>query len=245
VKEEWIVESVVCRVFKLHMVSTLSTLHSTVTMRKIKNFKIPIYTYDILRRARKHKLDLVTAGLSGEQAAKEYISGLASALEPSTVFTQLSQQDPIAEKISGRAGSRMTAGALTLGVSFENRLARTAEATLRRLERIAGAIFLETGVNVVKELLSEETEPEGFELEDPVYIHSFPPQETAGPVAPTAVPLFENELIKELFERLETGKIGVGFESGVFTPKYLAVFVIPWISKKKKKAEQKKDKGRV
>ena len=225
-------------------------------MRKIKNFKIPIYTYDILRRARKHKLDLVSAGLSGEQSAKEYISGLASALEPSTVFAQLSQQDPIAAKISGLAGSRMTAGALTLGTAFENRLAQTGEATLRRLERIAGSIFLETGVNVVKELLSEETEPEGFELEDPVYIHSSPPQETAAPVdpttcqrlqaadkwwgAPTAVPLFENELIKELFERLETGKIGVGFESGVFTPEYLAVFVIPWISKKKKKAEQKK-----
>lgn len=227
------------------MVSTLSTLHSTLTMRKIKNFKIPIYTYDILRRARKHKLDLVTAGLSGEQAAKEYISGLASALEPSTVFTQLSQQDPIAARISGLAGSRMTAGALTLGASFENRLAQTGEATLRRLERIAGSIFLETGVNVVKELLSGETEPEGFELEDPVYLHSCPPQETAVPThaACVGMPLFENELIKELFARLETGKIGVGFESGVFTPKYLAVFVIPWISKKKKKAKQQQRLG--
>ncbi|HAF95364.1 MAG: hypothetical protein A2021_00950 [Elusimicrobia bacterium GWF2_52_66] len=209
-------------------------------MRKIKNFKIPIYTYDILRRARKHRLDLASAGLADENAAKEYIAGLASALEPSTVFTRLDQPDPIAAKISGRAGSRMTAGALTLGASFENRLAQTGEATLRRLERIAGSIFLETGVNVVKDLLGGETEPEGFELEDPVYIHSSPPQETAAPIAPTSVPLFENELIKELFERLETGKIGVSFESGVFIPKYLAVFVIPWISKKKKKAEQKK-----
>jgi len=214
-------------------------------MRKIKNFKIPIYTYDILRRARKHKLDLPSAGLVDENAAKEYIAGLALAIEPSTVFTHLPQQDPIAAKISGRAGTRMTAGALTLGGTFESRLAKTGEETLRRLERIAGAIFLETGVNVVKELLASESEPEGFELENPVYIHSSPPQETASSVEPTAVPLFENELIKELFTLLETEKIGVGFEAGVFTPKYLAIFAIPWISKKKKKTEQKKDKGRV
>ncbi|MCX5786368.1 MAG: hypothetical protein NTX59_11835 [Elusimicrobia bacterium] len=212
-------------------------------MRKIKNFKIPIYTYDILRRARKHRLDLPSAGLADEEAAKEYIAGLASSIEPSTVFAHLPQQDSIAAGISGKPGTRMTVGVITLGKAFESRLAITSEETLRRLERIAGAVFLETGFNVVKELLGSETEPEGFELEDPVYIHSSPPQETAAPCEPTSVPLFENALIKELFELLETGKIGVVFESGVFSPKYLTVFSIPWISKKKKKAKQQQRLG--
>ena len=211
-------------------------------MRKIKNFKVPIYTYDILRRARKHKLELASAGLADDNTAKEYIAGLASALKPSTVFAQFSQQDPLAAQIGARF-VRMTAGTLTLGPEFERRLGQTEDSTLRRLERIAAAIFLETGVNVVKEVLCGEAEPEGFELEEPVYIHSSPPQETSSAEDVIAAPLFENEIIKELFERLETGKIGVGFESGVFVPKYLAVFVIPWISKNKKKSGQNKNKG--
>ena len=209
-------------------------------MRKIKNFKIPVYTYDILRRARKHRLDLAGAGLSDEASAREYVAGLAAAIAPSTVFLHLSGQDPVAVKITGRPGTRLTVGALTLGPAFEARLAAAKEDTLRRLERVAGSIFIETGVNVVRELLSNEAEPEGFELEAPMYIHSSPPQESAAARAEaTAVPLFETELIKELFERLETEKIGVGFDSGTFSPRYLAIFAITWVSKKKKKSGQK------
>ena len=54
------------------------------------------------------------------------------------------------------------------------------------------------------------------------------------------MPLFENELIKGLCERLEAAKIGVSFDTGAFTPKYSAVFALPWLSKKKKKAAAKK-----
>ena len=204
-------------------------------MRKIKRFKIPIYSYEVLRKARKHKLDLASIGLADEQAVREHASGLAAALEPAVVFEYLPADDEAALKISGAAGQPLTAGILTLGKAFEEKLEGAQDETHRRLARIAAQVFMQTAVGVTSELAVREAEPEGFELGPAIYISScpepdLPPQES------TAVPLFEGELIKALFERLEAAKIGVSFDTGAFAPKYSAVFAFPWLSKKKKKA---------
>lgn len=204
-------------------------------MRKIKRFKIPIYSYEVLRKARKHKLDLASAGLADEQAVREHAATLAAALEPAVVFEYLPSDDETALKINGDSGQPLTAGILTLGKSFEEKLANPADETHKRLGRIAAQVFLQTAVGVTSELAVREAEPEGFELGPAVYISSCPEPEAAAQES-TAVPLFENELIKTLFERLEASKIGVSFDTGAFSPKYSAVFAFPWLSKKKKKA---------
>lgn len=203
-------------------------------MRKIKKFKIPIYSYEVLRKARKHKLDLPKAGLPDEQAVREHAAGLAAALEPAVVFEYLPQEDEAAARINGALRQPLTVGILTLGKSFEDKLANPPDETHKRLGRIAAQVFMQTAVGVTSDLAVREAEPEGFELGQAIYIAScpepeLPPQET------TAVPLYENELIKSLFERLEASKIGVSFD-GAFSPKYSAVFALPWLSKKKKKA---------
>ncbi|OIO02215.1 MAG: hypothetical protein AUJ51_06700 [Elusimicrobia bacterium CG1_02_56_21] len=203
-------------------------------MRKIKKFKIPVYSYEVLRKARKHKLDLAAAGLPDEKAVREHAAALAAALEPAVVFEYLPSEDETAGKISGAARLPLTAGILTLGKSFEDKLAGQTDDTLKRLGRIAAQVFMQTAVGVTSDLAVREAEPEGFELGPAIYIFSCPEPELP-PQEATSVPLYENELIKSLFDRLEASKIGVSFD-GAFSPKYSSVFALPWLSKKKKKA---------
>jgi hypothetical protein len=204
-------------------------------VRKIKKFRIPVYSYEVLRKARKHKLDLASIGLADETAVREHAAALAAALEPAVVFEYLAAEDEAAARINGAASRPLTAGILTLGRAFEEKLANPPDETHKRLGRIAAQVFMQTAVGVTSELAVREAEPEGFELGPVVYIAACPEPELP-PQEATAVPLFENELIKGLFERLEASKIGVSFDTGAFAPKYSAVFAFPWLSKKKKKA---------
>jgi len=204
-------------------------------VRKIKKFKIPVYSYEVLRKARKHRIDLASIGLADEAAVREHAAGLAAALEPAVVFEYLPPEDETAARINGEAKLPMTVGILTLGKSFEEKLANPPDDTHKRLARIAAQVFMQTAVSVTSDLAVREAEPEGFELGPAVYIASYPEPETP-PQEATAVPLFENELIKALCLRLEAAKIGVSFDTGAFTPKYSAIFALPWLSKKKKKA---------
>lgn len=207
-------------------------------MRKIKKFKIPVYSYEVLRKARKHKLDLAGIGLADEAAVREHASSLAAALEPAVVFEYLPAEDEAAARINGDAKRPVTVGILTLGRGFEEKLANPPDDTHKFLARIAAQVFMQTAVGVTSDLAMREAEPEGFEFAPAVYIAACPEPEQAQ--ESTAVPLFENELIKALCERLEAAKIGVSFDTGAFTPKYSAVFALPWLSRKKKKAAAKK-----
>jgi hypothetical protein len=203
-------------------------------MRKIKKFRIPVYSYEVLRKARKHKLDLAAIGLADEQAVREHASALAAALEPAVVFEYLAADDETARKITGAASQPLTAGILTLGRRFEEKLQDSPDETHKRLGRVAAQVFLQTAVGVTSELAAREAEPEGFELGPAVYIASCP-EPNLPPQEATAVPLFESELVKGLCARLEADKIGVAFD-GAFSPKYSTLFALPWLSKKKKKA---------
>lgn len=208
-------------------------------MRKIKRFKIPVYSYEVLRKARKHRIDLASIGLTDETAVREHASALAAALEPAVVFEYLPPEDEAAARINGDAKLPMTVGILTLGKSFEEKLANPPDDTHKRLARVAAQVFMQTAVSVTADLAVREAEPEGFELGPAIYIAACPEPELP-PQEATAVPLFENELIKGLCARLEAAKIGVSFDIGAFTPKYSAVFALPWLSKKKKKAAARK-----
>ncbi len=203
-------------------------------MRKIKKFKIPVYSYEVLRKARKHRLDLAAIGLESEASVREHASSLAAALEPAVVFEYLPAEDEAAARINGEEKRALTVGILTLGRPFEEKLAAQPDETHKRLARIAAQVFMQTAVGVTSELAVREAEPEGFELGPAVYIASCPEPELP-PKETTAVPLFENELIKGICGRLEAAKIGVSFDTGAFDPKYSALFALPWLSKKKKK----------
>jgi len=204
-------------------------------VRKVKKFKIQVYSHEVLVKARKHKLDLAGAGLGEEQAVREYASALAAALEPAVVFEYLPPADTTASRINPGGGAPLTVGILTLGKTFEARLSAPPDETHRRLDQIAAQVFLKTAVGVTSGVALREAEPEGFELGDPLYILACPEPE-APQRETTDVPLYEHELVGELCGRLEAEKIGVTFDGAAFSPKYSALFALPWLPKKKKKS---------
>lgn len=203
-------------------------------MRKVKKFKIQVYSHEVLVKARKHKLDLAGIGLADGQAMREYASALAASLEPAVVFEYLPPEDTTASRLNQGIAAPLTVGILTLGGNFEEKLSAPPDETHRRLDRIAAQVFLQTAVGVTSGLALREADPEGFELGDPLYISACP-EPDAPPRETTDVPLYEAELIADLCARLEAAKIGVSYDSGSFSPRYSALFALPWLPKKKKK----------
>jgi hypothetical protein len=216
-------------------------------MRKIKKFRIPIYTYDILRKAKKRKIDLFALGLAEQESAKEYIASLAAALEPSTVFDLLSPGEDLAGSAGLAQGGSGTLGVITLGAAFEARLNTVTDPGLFRLAETAALVFAETGLKVVSELIDQEISAEGLTLGDPVQIFSFRPLSdgSASPGNSFAEPRPEAEsepsaladmgVAAACLTRLSADKIGVALTGGVISPKHTVIFGIPWLAPKKKK----------
>ena len=203
-------------------------------MRKIRKFKIPIYTYDILRKAKKRKIDLFAMGLADQDSSKEYISSIAAALEPSTMFDQLAPDEALAGK-PGLNGGTCTIGVITLGAAFEEKLKAITDPEVFRLAETAALVFAETGLKAVSELINQEAVAEGFELADPRYLFSVPEPETDEKPSYQSDP----DTLSAILARLSGDKIGVGLADGALTPKYTLIFCIPWLAKKAKKSSAK------
>ncbi|MBI4801149.1 MAG: hypothetical protein HY796_01375 [Elusimicrobia bacterium] len=199
-------------------------------MRKIKKFKIPVYTYDILRKAKKRKIDLFALGLAAQESAREYIASLAAAIEPAVVFDFLDPKDPLAKGPGPLEGGSLTLGALTLGAPFADKLGGIKEPDLLRLAETAALVFGDTGLKVITELISQESGMESFEPGDAAYLFACPQPETEG--RPSAA---NPGTAAAALARLQADKIGVGFENGTLSPKYSLLFALPWLSRKKKK----------
>ncbi len=203
-------------------------------MRKIRKFKIPIYTYDILRKAKKRKIDLFSIGLADQDSAKEYISSIAAALEPSTMFDLLAPGEDLAKK-PGLDGETCTLGVITLGAAFEEKLKTITEPEVFRLAETAALVFAETGLKAVTELINQEAAAEGFDLGDPRHLFSVPEPETEDKPAYQSDPA----ALATILDRLSGEKIGVALRDGSLRPKYSLIFSVPWLAKKAKKSSAK------
>jgi len=229
-------------------------------VRKIKKFKIPIYSYDILRKAKKRKIDLFALGLSAQESAKEYIASIAAAIEPAVVFDFLGPEDPLAKGPGPLEGGALTLGVITLGAAFADKLGGIKEPGLFRLAETAALVFGDTGLKVITELIAQETGMEGFEPGGAEYLYACPEPEAENrpaacpppPNSPADPPPAESDqpapvctpgrragtnpgIIASALARLQADKIGVRFENGALSPKYSFLFAIPWLSRKKKK----------
>lgn len=235
-------------------------------MRKIKKFKIPIYTYDILRKAKKRKIDLFALGLAEQESAREYVSSIAAALEPSTMFDLLAPEEggaaplaaerPIREldinlspNLPNQKGGAATLGVITLGAAFEEKLKAITDPELFRLAETAAFVFAETGLKVVSELVNQEVAAEGFDLGDPRQLYACPAlldaEQTAGK---PDINLREDKpacqsdpgALAAILNRLSADKIGVSLSEGSLSPKYSLIFSIPWLARKAKKSAAKR-----
>ena len=225
-------------------------------MRKIKKFKIPIYSYEIMRKAKKAGAQLENAGLSGERDFKEYVSQLASAIEPAVVFDYFPPGDPDTSVLGSAQKNPLTIAMLTLGNAIYEKDINETDETRKIINAAAVPVFAAAAAKVIADLASQEASPEGFELGEPFYIYSSPeqavlpkqkkqeedelplfaaePEEENTLSATQELPLYRDELIKTLFARLEAAKIGMMLENGKLTPQYSSVFALEWILRKNK-----------
>ena len=198
-------------------------------MRKIKKFKIPIYTYDILLKAKKRKIDLFALGLAEQESAKEYIASIAAALEPSTMFDFITPEAGAAIGVTGGAGSL---GVITLGAAFAEKVKAISDPELFRLAETAALVFAETGLKMVTELIGQEVAAEGFAPGDPSQLYACPAPETENKPACQSDP----KALAAVLRRLNADKINVSLNEGSLNPKYSLIFTIPWLAKKAKKS---------
>jgi len=218
-------------------------------MRKIKKFRIPIYTYDILRKAKKNKIDLFALGLADQESSREYIASLAAALEASTVFDLLVPGENLIEHVTPSRGGSGTLALITLGSAFEAKLGSITDPGLFRLAGTAAQVFAETGLKVVSELINQEIAAEGLTLGDPVGIFSFNSdaceipgagaEAKDGGSAPDGAPGSSlragPDLLAACLARLNADKIGVSLNENALSPKHTIIFGLPWLASKKKK----------
>ncbi|HBB67033.1 MAG: hypothetical protein A2X28_08935 [Elusimicrobia bacterium GWA2_56_46] len=202
-------------------------------MRKIKKFKIPIYTYEILRKAKKRRIDLFALGLADQESAREYISSLAAALEPSTVFDLIAPEDALAKE-SGLQGMTGTLGVMTLGTAFETKLKAITDPELFRLAETAALVFSETGLKVITELIAQEVTAEGLDLGKPNYLFACPEPETEEPPSVRS----DAAVLAACLGRLNADKIGISLNESVLSPAYSFIFSLPWLAKKKLSAKK-------
>ena len=212
-------------------------------MRKIKGFKIQIYHKEIARRLKKAGIDLSSAGLADGKALEEFVCAAAAKLEPSVVFDSFPADDHSMYEATPVAGSAFSAGAVTLGRSADEKILSITDPLTREIAAVAMAVFMETAIKFVLDLIEEEVRREGLEPGPIQYLFS-PPQdlytastrsaqicEFAGQTKPSP------EILEKLGQKLEFPKIGIHLNEGSGCPRYTAVFSIPWLVKRKKTAK--------
>ena len=227
-------------------------------MRKIKKFKIPIYSYEIMRKAKKAGAQLEISGLSDERDFKEYVSQLAAAIEPAVVFDYFPPDDPDTAILGSVQKTPLTIAILTLGQPFCDKINKEEEKNRKLVNVNSAPVFMSAAAKIIADLAGQEAAQEGFELGKPMFIYSSPgipmpenmPEKKSSPKntnelplfalpeeepeAAQETPLYRDELIKKLFFRLEASKIGMTLENGNLFPQSSCAFSMEWKIKTRK-----------
>ncbi len=138
-------------------------------MKKIKKFKIPIYSHEVFRKAKKRKINLQDLGLNDNTAIKEYTSSLAALLEPSTLFEYFEADHINAKALMPPNASAYTCGIFTIGNKLDTKLKTIDNENEIKLIQAACAVFIKTGISFIKDLIAKEAALESFELGDTAY----------------------------------------------------------------------------
>lgn len=203
-------------------------------MRKIKKFKIAVHHKETARRLKKAGLDPATAGISGENALREFVSCLAAETEPAVVFDAFPSGSEQSKHVTSMPGLAFSAAAVTLGEAIETKC-RSFTADQAAVARVALEVFLEGGVRFVLGIIGEEAARERLEL-GPIQYLSSPFTDIGACSSNEAF----NCALGELMKKLECSKIGVEwrYPEARIHPEYTAIFSVPWLAKKKSKSSK-------
>lgn len=204
-------------------------------MRRIENFKVPIYHYDIIRKTKKNGLNAVSLfgeGDNFEKNFKEFISNSISKTKLSAIYLNLSVAE-FMETVKTREFdptdksmkiNTITLSCLTLSKDVEEYINGQNEEE-KKISETALEVYAKTAINALTDMIAEEAKKENSELSLPYFIYS---------------PFnFENFIVLDsdfssYLAKLQSEKIGIKSENGVVVPKYSALFFVYWSLKKKK-----------
>ena len=213
-------------------------------MKKIKKFKIPIYSHEVFRKAKKRKIDLEKLGLNDAAAIKEYTASLAVLLEPATVFDYFETNHINSKALMPPKSAAYTCGIFTIGNKLDEKLKTIEDEEEIKLIQAACAVFMKTGISFIKDLIAKEAALESFELGEIAYfyrisgLHSDEKKNES-----MEIPEENNskEILISTLKELQSEKIGVMLnDNGEINPKFTSAFVIGWFPKNKKKKVQQR-----
>ncbi len=209
-------------------------------MKKIKKFKIPIYSHEVFRKAKKRKIDLEKLGLNDTTAIKEYTASLAVLLEPATVFDYFETSHKYSEILMPPKASAYTCGIFTIGSKLDEKLKTIEDENEIKLIQAACSVFMKTGINFIKDLIAKEAALESFELGNLAYfyrISGLHSEEKENSTTEIAEADNSKEILISTLKELQAEKIGVMLnEDGEITPRFTSAFTIGWFPKSKKKS---------
>ncbi len=204
-------------------------------MRKIKKFKIPLYHYDIYRKAKKLKYDIDGSHFAGQEGLKEFACVLSSSIEPCAVFDTIEPDSPYWLRLNiENKQTAATLGFLSFSGEFPQKIYSLQDELEKKCASLISHCIASYCVSMISELAQEEAKNEGLILSKPYFAHIWEKEGFLSACCDSQYMLdFEPELVKEFLTRLEAPKYGLDLSEDI-KPYHTCVFTIPWISPRKK-----------
>lgn len=204
-------------------------------MRKIKKFRIPLYHYDIYRKAKKLGYDIDGSHFAGQQGLKEFTCVLSSSIEPCAVFDTIEADSPYWMRLNiENKQTAATLGFLSFFGQFSHKVSSLEDEFEKKCASLISHCISSYCVSMVSELAQEEAKNEGLILSKPYFAYIWEKEGFVSVCLDRKYMLdFEIELVKELLTRLEATKYGLNLSEDI-KPYHTCVFTIPWIAPRKK-----------
>ncbi|MBP7796096.1 MAG: hypothetical protein KA059_04900 [Elusimicrobiales bacterium] len=197
-------------------------------MAKIKNFKIPVYYYDIQRRIKKSGINLNNLfGENTETNFKEFVSNIISQINPSAIYDNIELKQ--LEKVFGENYKEIfkakdidviSFSVITFGNEIEKKVLEINNTESVIVKSIIDVHF-NTAVKFLMDAIAEEAKKENYILSEPEFLYINGEFKTDLP-------------LKNILEQLESNKIMVEMFDDKVTPLYTQIFYNIWSSKKKR-----------
>jgi len=208
-------------------------------MRKIKRFKITSRSREILNRLMRELPLLRRAEFKSQPEVSTFITDIFKCLDPGVVyeFNQDAHWELDNESILHK--EMFSACAVTLGEKVETFINNLPNEDKKIAAATVTLEFLKTAIGFVADLIKEQAQKEECETLDLQFVYLPAFGATPAPkMLRDAVRLEKNVADKALpliLEKIASDKIDVAIGSdGVLTPRFTAVFLVPWQKAKRK-----------
>jgi hypothetical protein len=201
-------------------------------IRKVKNFKVPIYYYEMQRKLKKNGIDLSNffEKQDYENEFKEFVSSIISYVELASIYstypiTKAKEIIKSREFLPDEKVEYTTISILTLGPKIDN-IILSKEGNERIISDTIIEVYLSKARETIIEIINEEATKDNYIISKPTFIYS--PFEVENKI------LYEGDLL-ELLKENSSEKILVNFSNSMINPYFTEIFFVNWTYKKTKK----------